>query len=739
MKFLHTHAGILLTLLLLQGCHPKSDNPPTPVPPDPPTKEIPNGFSWEPQRPSSTALLTIYFKAPLGSPLYGYKGDVYLHTGVIEDDTWRYVPAEWDQNIPKCRMTLLTPNTWKLTMDPSPRSFFGVPEGEVMPRIGLVVRSADRRLKGQEKDAFITLPGEQIHHNATKSEPLPDGMQLGINIGQKSVTFVLDDRDKDGKGYDYGYVVGSFNGWRRSADFQMKRCPNTGYLWFTLSSLKPSEEYRMQYLLYGHDRVVRTTDPYATLVRWDVAGSKGASAAFTLSTDPYHWQHTDDFKAPPSEKLLIYELHLRDFSPEGNLSGATKRLEHIQSMGFNAIELMPIQEFDGDDSWGYNPCFHFALDQSYGSNEDYKAFIDECHRLGLAVIPDVVYNHATANSPFAQLYWDAAQNRPLPTNPWMTPQAPHPFSVFHDFNHSSPRVRQMVCRNLDYLIREYRVDGFRFDLSKGFTQRVSSDDSHFRQYDPDRIATLKRYHEQIKESAHGRTLYTILEHFAEEKEERELHSLGMLTWHNVQAPLKQVAMGYSDGADLARLWAPGGVAYMESHDEERLGYLQLQYAPDVIKKDPEARYRRLELAAAYLLLSPGPRLVWQYQEIGYSTSIDHNGRTGRKPVPTSSDLRSGRSHELAQAYSSLIAARSKYLGSGSVTIDYHSSPTWSDLSVLTVKSPKGTLRVVGNMNTSTSLKYAVPQGSHFKDIRTERAFVRDTLLTPGAYMILHQP
>ena len=167
--------------------------------------------------------------------------------------------------------------------------------------------------------------------------------------------------------------------------------------------------------------------------------------------------------------MVIYELLFRDFTQTGSelatgtIKEATKHLDYIKSLGVNAIELMPIQEFDGNNSWGYNPCYYFAMDKAYGTKEEYKQFIDECHKQGIAVLLDVVYNHATGSHPFAKLYWNSKESKTAKNNPWFNVDAPHPFSVFHDFNHESPLVREFVKRNLKFLLEEYKFDGFRFD------------------------------------------------------------------------------------------------------------------------------------------------------------------------------------------------------------------------------------------------------------------------------------
>ena len=237
---------------------------------------------------------------------------------------------------------------------------------------------------------------------------------------------------------------------------------------------------------------------------------------------------------------------LRDFTDAGDLKGAMDKLDYLESLGVNAIELMPVQEFDGNDSWGYNPAFFFAMDKAYGTDQMYKEFIDECHRRGIAVILDVVYNHATGANPFARMWWNSSNNKTAANNPFFNVDAPHPYSVFHDFNHDAQIdgkyiVRDFVKRNLVFLLEEYKIDGFRFDLTKGFTQKQSTE-SNASNYDASRVAILKEYNEAIK--AIKPEAYVILEHFTDDREETELSNEGMMVWRNMNLQYGQAAMGF---------------------------------------------------------------------------------------------------------------------------------------------------------------------------------------------------
>ncbi|NOZ04318.1 MAG: hypothetical protein GXO92_06915 [FCB group bacterium] len=101
---------------------------------------------------------------------------------------------------------------------------------------------------------------------------------------------------------------------------------------------------------------------------------------------------------------MIYELLVRDFIDRHDYQTLIDTLDYLEKLGINAIELMPINEFEGNSSWGYNPSFYFAPDKYYGTRQDLKLFIDECHRRGIAVIMDIVLNHTYGQSPLVSGY-----------------------------------------------------------------------------------------------------------------------------------------------------------------------------------------------------------------------------------------------------------------------------------------------------------------------------------------------
>lgn len=571
------------------------------------------------------------------------------------DFEWEYVQAQWDENTDKCKWRKVTEveNLWALDIGPSVREWFGAGKNEAISKIGVVVRNSDG--SRQSKDLFVSV--SDTHKGFTPSEviekSLPTGVQDGINYtGSAEVTLVLREKDSGGKHYAHCCVVGDFNSWTLSEGCEMFRDESAGCWWITLTGLTPGKEYRFQYqLIDSGGESIRISDPYSEIIysgddRWipsstcpDIpaypSGTSGLVSAFQTSRPQYAWKVTD-FSVSDPDKLIIYELHLRDFSSTGDLAGAEEHLDYLQNLGVNAIELMPVQEFDGNDSWGYNPCSYFALDKAYGTPEHYKSFIDECHRRGMAVILDVVYNHATGAHPMAKMYWNATDNKTAANNPWFNVDAPHPYSVYHDWNHENAEVRAHIKRNLVYLLEEYHFDGFRFDLTKGFTQKTSSE-STSSNYDASRIAILKDYASAVfaaKEKA-----VVIFEHFCDSGEERELAGAGVKLWRNMNYAYCQTAMGWlDDGDDLSGMWTgsssmPFGslVGFQESHDEERTAYKALTWGHG-ITSDLSARMQRAKLNSAFFLLVPGPKMIWQFGELGYDVSIDKPSRTGRKPL-----------------------------------------------------------------------------------------------------------
>ena len=474
---------------------------------------------------------------------------------------------------------------------------------------------------------------------------MPDTLSDGINYSDPhTVQLVL-----FAPGKEHVFVIGDFNAWAPASEYRMNK--DGDRFWITLSHLEPGTEYAYQYLV---DASLTIADPYSEKVldpwndKWipeltypglkAYPEDKATGIAGVLQTDnpEYDWEDAG-YEPPEMESLVIYELLVRDFLASHDWKTLTDTLEYFSRLGINAIELMPVHEFEGNESWGYNPSFYFAPDKYYGPARDLKVLIDSCHRRGIAVILDMVLNHSYGQSPMVQLYFDPASGKVTAENPWYNVESPNPvFSWGYDFNHESPATQYFVDRVNRYWLEEFHVDGFRFDFTKGFTN--TQGDGYG--YDWSRINILKRMAGQIWQIRPD--AYVILEHFTANAEEFELSKEGMMLWGNLNYTYNEATMGYMANSDfsgisyLERFWtSPMLVGYMESHDEQRLMYKNLEYGnslDDYSIQELNTALERMELAGVFFFPVPGPKMIWQFGELGYDYSIDYDCRVCNKPI-----------------------------------------------------------------------------------------------------------
>ena len=453
---------------------------------------------------------------------------------------------------------------------------------------------------------------------------------------------------------EYAYVIGEFNDWQVLPEFQMNRetvSSSEVYWWVDITGLNPGQEYAFQYLV---DNEIRIADPYSEKVLHPDDNFIQESTYPDLKTYPYgktteyvsiiqtdkeefSWSD-QSWKPPAKENLVIYELLVRDFSAKHDYQTIIDSLDYLQRLGINAIELMPINEFEGNNSWGYNPSFYFATDRYYGPPEDLKKLINNAHNRGIAVILDAVYNHSFGQSPMVRLYNEGDYGKPTSENIWFNTDARHPFNVGYDFDHSSPFTQQFIDSVNRFWVKEFHVDGFRYDLSKGFTQNFTSDVGAWNQYDQSRIDLLNRMKSQIY-AVYPNT-YLILEHLGNNDEEKVLANSGFMLWGIMHDQYKDAALGFSgDMTNVSyqnRGWNnPHLVGYMESHDEERI-MQEIENFGNAVSgyntKKKTTALNRIKIANAFLLAVPGPKMFWQFGEYGYDISINQNGRTGEKPI-----------------------------------------------------------------------------------------------------------
>jgi glycosidase len=492
----------------------------------------------------------------------------------------------------------------------------------------------------------------------TPDAPRPPGIEDGITYDAADDTRATLSLFAPWK--EYVFVIGDFTGWQVDADYQMKRHAirdDSVHFWLELEGLEPGREYAFQYLVDGG---IRMADPYtAKILHPDDAGigsstypdlkpypngsTVHATAVLETGQEPYAWQ-TTGYERPPAHELVIYELLVRDFIAAHDFSTLGDTLGYLERLGVNAIELMPVNEFENNESWGYNTSFYFAPDKYYGPADGLNRFVDEAHRRGIAVILDMVFNHSYGQSPMVRQYF--AGGKPTEENPWynvdhnfLNPDA----HWGYDFDHESTATQHFVDRVMRHWMEEYRVDGFRLDFSKGIGNNIKpwpSGDVWGSLYDADRVRLIRRMADALWSVHPG--AYLILEHLADNPEEKVLADYGLMLWGNMNYNYNEATMGWLQNSDFSwgyfgrRSWTkPGLVTYMESHDEERLMVRNRLYGSAsgaYSTRELGVSLDRMKAAAAFFYTVPGPRMIWQFGELGYDISIDVPCRVCNKPI-----------------------------------------------------------------------------------------------------------
>ncbi|WP_306644067.1 alpha-amylase family glycosyl hydrolase [Sanyastnella coralliicola] len=532
-------------------------------------------------------------------------------------------------------------------------TFSGYDAGEY-----LVEMSADNGMESVTDQVIVVV----LPSSPTTAFP-PASAELGINyINDTSVLLYLYAPYKDNV-----FVVGDFNNWEFGLDYLMTKTPDNSAYWIEITGLTPGQEYRFHYHVMPDN--MRIADPYSEKILdyWNDPWIEDEvypnliefPAEFTTN-DPvgilqtaqeeYNW--TDgDYERPEKESLVIYELLVRDFIQDHSMATLLDTLDYIERLGANAIEFMPFNEFEGNNSWGYNPMFFFAPDKYYGTETMYKDFVNECHERGIAIILDIALNHSFGQNPQVRMWFDPSAGeygQPTSQNPYFNEVPMHDFNVGYDYNHESGVTREFCKRVLEHWITEYHIDGYRMDLSKGFTQNNTLGNvGAWNQYDQSRVDILNDYAGHVWSV--DSDAYMILEHFANNDEETALANQGFMLWGNHNHDFNEASMGYSSNFNWAsyqqRGWNdPHLIAFAESHDEERLMYKNLLYGNSNGGYDitnMSTALARQEMVHVFLMSIPGPKMMWQFGELGYDYSIntcedgvtiEEGCRTSPKPI-----------------------------------------------------------------------------------------------------------
>jgi pullulanase/glycogen debranching enzyme len=609
---------------------------------------------------------------------------------------------------------------------------------------------------------FISCKKQMTSHNSggttstitANGKPLPAGAVDGVTFINSGTSVIF---NLFAPGKNSVSVSGDFNNWQPVA---MNETPDGTRWWVEVDNINPATEYSYQYLVDG---TIKIADPYAEKILDPAndqyippavypnlkpypSGQTGIVSEFQANPTAYTWKATS-FTRPAPKNLVIYELLVRDFVATHSYQTLTDTLNYLVNLGVNAIELLPVNEFEGNDSWGYNTNFGFALDKYYGPKNVYKAFIDACHAKGIAVIQDIVLEDQFGSSPMVQMY-ATSTGAPSASNPWFDQTNMHPDAVGYQLNHQSAATVYYTENMMKYWMQEYHIDGFRFDQAKGFTQTPSGDEASWANYDASRVAIWKKYNAYM--ASLDPSFYVILEYFAANTEETVLASQGMMMWTNLSSSAQQATMGYptTPSWDLSGLFYDGYgftapyslVAYWESHDEERTMFKNETYgnaSGSYNTKDIPTALKREEMAAAFLMSSPGPKMIWQFEELGYDISINQNGRTGDKPVLWNYNTDPNRRH-LYSAYAKMIKMKIKNPVFATTNFTYNLS---NSVKTVQLRDATANVEIAGNFDviSITSTIVFPATGTWYDNITGTSITVSDVnytiTLAPGEYHV----
>nr|AAF17553.1 maltooligosyl trehalose trehalohydrolase [Saccharolobus shibatae]AAM81589.1 maltooligosyl trehalose trehalohydrolase [Saccharolobus shibatae B12] len=220
--------------------------------------------------------------------------------------------------------------------------------------------------------------------------------------------------------------------------YEMER-DDKGYFTITLNNVKVGDRYK-----YVLDDASEIPDPAS---RYQPEGVHGPSQIIQESKE----FNNETFLK--KEDLIIYEIHVGTFAPEGTFEGVIRKLDYLKDLGITAIEIMPIAQFPGKRDWGYDGVYLYAVQNSYGGPEGFRKLVDEAHMKGLGVILDVVYNHVGPEG-----------NYMVKLGPYFSQKYKTPWGLTFNFDDAeSDEVRKFILENVEYWIKEYNVDGFRLD------------------------------------------------------------------------------------------------------------------------------------------------------------------------------------------------------------------------------------------------------------------------------------
>ncbi|QJR80344.1 1,4-alpha-glucan branching protein [Alteromonas pelagimontana] len=449
-------------------------------------------------------------------------------------------------------------------------------------------------------------------------------------------------------------VVGTMNDWNPEA--HPMQAIDGGIWWCDIDGCENGAEYKFQ-IQTADDEPLLKNDPRAR----KLTNSIGNSVVYD---DDFEWEVTD-FELPPVHERVIYEIHIGTFNkPEdgnGTFASAIEKLPELQALGVNVVELMPINEFAGDISWGYNPAHPYAVEEAYGGPDGLKRFVDAAHKAGIGVVLDVVYNHFGPSDMDIWQFDGWSENDKGGIYFYNDHRSATPWGDSRP-DYGRPEVRSYIYDNALMWLSEFKADGLRMDMVP-YIRCVSGADTGEDDI-PEAYELIQKINGDIRERFPHKM--TIAEDLHEHHFITDAIEDGGCGYTNqwdatflrpIRITLAQTNDEYVDlqkvEGSLLHIYSGNAyarVVYTESHDEvanERARVVE-QIAPGNVDSDYFARQKGM-LAGALTLTSAGIPMLFQgqdFKEAGWFN--DEN------------DLdwsRKERFAEYAEAYKQLVALR----------------------------------------------------------------------------------
>lgn len=416
------------------------------------------------------------------------------------------------------------------------------------------------------------------------------------------------------------FVVGSFNDWDKTTNRMSKN--DNGWWSIDVPGARPGDEYRYRIIKAGNEYL--RIDPYARQVTSSVGNA--------IIIKPELIGKEREFNPPALNEMVIYELHIGTFGKQGtepgpgDLEGAINRLAYLKELGINAVEIMPPAEFAGGYSWGYNTSNIFAVESDYGTPHKFREFVDEAHKLGIAVIVDVVYNHFGPSDLDLWQFDGWSENDKggvyfyndwRSTTPWGETRP----------DYGRNEVREYIRDNALMWFQEYGVDSLRWDMT-AFIRNVHGRNDDSQSDLPDGWSLMQWVNKEIRE--YNPRSFTIAEDLQNNpyitKDQNDGGAGFSTQWaapfvHAVRAALTEAEDAHRD-MDAVRkailhryhLNAFERVIYTESHDEVANGKARIPEEVDPGKASSWVAKKKSTLGAVLVFTVPGIPMIFQGQE-----------------------------------------------------------------------------------------------------------------------------